>query len=230
MVARTAYTQLNYSPLLLILTLVGMTLIYIVPALGIILGALLGNWGIAFTGLLTWLLMSLAYLPTIRFYKCPVWLVFCLKIPTYAYVGDLGHGAWGRQCGLGVGPAWSICRHGAWGFSSGERGKEKRVKGWSYLKIHSNISNYFFPFSLSPLTRVPSEKCPLNNCPLPRNSCTTFLPTYAYVGDSSRFFVECDRFSLYFDDFRLSFTSLARTRWCKDWTLCIQDKLIRSSL
>ncbi|MBW4568320.1 MAG: hypothetical protein KME31_09900 [Tolypothrix carrinoi HA7290-LM1] len=27
----------------------------------------------------------------------------------------MGHRAWGRQCGLGVGPAWSICRHGAWG-------------------------------------------------------------------------------------------------------------------
>ncbi|MBW4448670.1 MAG: glycosyltransferase [Spirirestis rafaelensis WJT71-NPBG6] len=85
MVARTAYTQLNNSPLLLILTLVGMILIYIVPPLGIILGALMGNWGIAFTGLLTWLLMSLAYLPTIRFYKCPVWLVFCLSAIAFLY-------------------------------------------------------------------------------------------------------------------------------------------------
>ncbi|MBW4611216.1 MAG: glycosyltransferase [Hassallia sp. WJT32-NPBG1] len=85
MVARTAYTQLNNSPLLLILTLVGMILIYIVPPLGIILGALMGNWGIAFTGLLTWLLMSLAYLPIIRFYKCPVWLVFCLSAIAFLY-------------------------------------------------------------------------------------------------------------------------------------------------
>jgi hypothetical protein len=85
MVARTAYTQLNNSPLLLILTLVGMILIYIVPPLGIIWGALMGNWGIAFTGLLTWLLMSLAYLPTIRFYKCPVWLVFCLSAIAFLY-------------------------------------------------------------------------------------------------------------------------------------------------
>jgi hopene-associated glycosyltransferase HpnB len=85
MVARTAYTQLNYSPLLLILTLVGMTLIYIVPPLGLILGALMGHWGIAFIGLLTWLLMSLAYLPTIRFYKCPVWLVFCLSAIAFLY-------------------------------------------------------------------------------------------------------------------------------------------------
>jgi hopene-associated glycosyltransferase HpnB len=85
MVARTAYTQLNYSPLLLILTLVGMTLIYIVPPLGLVLGALMGHWGVAFIGLLTWLLMSLAYLPTIRFYKCPVWLVFCLSAIAFLY-------------------------------------------------------------------------------------------------------------------------------------------------
>ncbi|GAX43919.1 glycosyl transferase family protein [Tolypothrix sp. NIES-4075] len=85
MVARSAYTQLNYSPLLLILTLVGMILIYMVPPLGIIWGALMGNWGIVFTAFLTWLLMSLAYLPTIRFYKCPVWLVFCLSAIAFLY-------------------------------------------------------------------------------------------------------------------------------------------------
>jgi hypothetical protein len=121
---------------------------------------------------------------------------------------------WVPQCGLGVSRQFSqvgraahetgspsgasavgepknvasgVMGHGAWGFSSGERGKEKRVKGWSYLKIHSNISNYFFPFSLSPLTRVPSEKCPLNNCP---ETTDDFPPHLNKDGDSSRFFVE----------------------------------------
>ncbi|MBN3927689.1 glycosyltransferase, partial [Nostoc sp. NMS4] len=70
MVARTAYTQLNYSPLLLLGTLVGMPLIYLVPLMGVILGLVWGNWAIAFTGLFAWLLMTFAYYPTIRFYKC----------------------------------------------------------------------------------------------------------------------------------------------------------------
>ncbi|MCC5666811.1 glycosyltransferase [Nostoc sp. CHAB 5784] len=85
MVARTAYTQLNYSPLLLLGTLVGMPLIYLVPPVCIILGAVWGNWAIALTGLLGWLLMSLAYYPTIRFYKCSPWLTFSLPAIAFLY-------------------------------------------------------------------------------------------------------------------------------------------------
>ncbi len=85
MVARTAFTQLNYSPLLLIGTIIGMILVYIVPPLGFIVAALTGNWLVALTGLSAWLLMSLAYLPMIRFYQCPVWLAFCLPIIALLY-------------------------------------------------------------------------------------------------------------------------------------------------
>ncbi|MFN6487031.1 MULTISPECIES: glycosyltransferase [unclassified Nostoc] len=85
MVARTAYTQLNYSPLLLLGTLVGMPLIYLVPPVGVILGAVWSNWAIALTGLLGWLLMSFAYYPTIRFYKCSPWLVFSLPAIAFLY-------------------------------------------------------------------------------------------------------------------------------------------------
>ncbi|MBW4687781.1 MAG: glycosyltransferase [Komarekiella atlantica HA4396-MV6] len=85
MVARTAYTQLDYSPLLLLGTLLGMTLIYLVAPMSVILGLIWGNWVIAFIGLCTWLLMTLAYLPTIRFYKCPFWLAFCLPAIAFLY-------------------------------------------------------------------------------------------------------------------------------------------------
>jgi len=85
MVARTAYTQLNYSPLLLLGTLVGMSLIYLVPPVGLILGVVWSNWGILFTGLFAWLLMSLAYYPTIRFYKCSFWLAFSLPAIAFLY-------------------------------------------------------------------------------------------------------------------------------------------------
>ncbi|MEH2026308.1 glycosyltransferase [Nostoc sp.] len=85
MVARTAYTQLNYSPLLLLGTLVGMPLIYLVPPVCVILGAVWGNWAIALTGLLGWLLMTFAYYPTIRFYKCSFWLAFSLPAIAFLY-------------------------------------------------------------------------------------------------------------------------------------------------
>ncbi|MBE8997418.1 glycosyltransferase [Nostoc sp. LEGE 12447] len=87
MVARTAYTQLNYSPLLLLGTLVGMPLIYLVPPVCVILGAVWGNWAIALTGLLGWLLMTFAYYPTIRFYKCSPW--FALSLPAIAFLYTL---------------------------------------------------------------------------------------------------------------------------------------------
>ncbi|BAY75359.1 glycosyl transferase family protein [Nostoc linckia NIES-25] len=85
MVARTAYTQLNYSPLLLLGTLLAMSLIYLVPPVGLILGVLWNNWAIAFTGLFAWLLMTLAYYPTIRFYKCSFWLAFSLPAIAFLY-------------------------------------------------------------------------------------------------------------------------------------------------
>ena len=85
MVARTAYTQLNYSPLLLLGTLVGMPLVYLVPPVCIIFGAVWGSWAIALTGLLGWLLMTLAYYPTIRFYKCSPWLAFSLPAIAFLY-------------------------------------------------------------------------------------------------------------------------------------------------
>lgn len=85
MVARTAFTQLNYSPWLLLGTLVGMTLIYIVPLAGVIIGGLTGNWLVAISGLSGWLLMSWAYLPTVRFYSCSPWLAFCLPAIALLY-------------------------------------------------------------------------------------------------------------------------------------------------
>ncbi len=78
MVARTAYTQLYYSPLLLLGTLVGMTVIYLVPPLSTIAGLITGNWAIALIGFATWLLMAIAYLPTLQLYSCPPLLAFAL--------------------------------------------------------------------------------------------------------------------------------------------------------
>ncbi|BAB72733.1 glycosyltransferase [Anabaena sp. FACHB-709] len=85
MVARTAYTQLNYSPWLLLGTVVGMTLIYLLPPVATIIGVLMGDWRITLTGLGVWLLMSLAYLPTIRFYKRSPLLAFSLPAIAFLY-------------------------------------------------------------------------------------------------------------------------------------------------
>ncbi len=70
MVARSAYDQLNYSPLLLAATVIAMTLTYLMPPL-------LAVWGTGLAqaaGLLTWGLMTAAFYPIVRFYALsPLW-------------------------------------------------------------------------------------------------------------------------------------------------------------
>jgi hopene-associated glycosyltransferase HpnB len=85
MVARTAFTQLGYSPLLLLLALVGMVLVYLLPPWAAIAGGLLGNWPVAIVGLLTWLLMSWAYWPTVRLYRLAWIWAFCLPAIAFLY-------------------------------------------------------------------------------------------------------------------------------------------------
>ena len=65
LIARTAYTQLRYSPLLLLTTIAAMFLIYVAP----ILLLFAPNPTPRILAASTWLLMSLVYLPTIRFYR-----------------------------------------------------------------------------------------------------------------------------------------------------------------
>ena len=85
MVARTAYTQLSYSPLLLLGTLLGMTVIYLVPPMSTIAGLLTGHWTIALIGIITWLMIAVAYLPTLLLYQCPPLLAFGLPAIAFLY-------------------------------------------------------------------------------------------------------------------------------------------------
>jgi hopene-associated glycosyltransferase HpnB len=70
MVARSAYTQLRYSPLLLAATIVGLALTYLVPPLT----ALVGTGVARALGILAWGAMALAFQPTLRLYRLsPLW-------------------------------------------------------------------------------------------------------------------------------------------------------------
>lgn len=101
MVARSAYTQLNYSPLLLVGSLLGMTLVYLLPPIGIILGVLLGNWQITLVSFTAYLLMTFAYLPIIRFYKCSPIFAFSLPIIAFFYTLMTVDSAWRHWQGRG---------------------------------------------------------------------------------------------------------------------------------
>jgi hopene-associated glycosyltransferase HpnB len=70
MIARTAFTQLRYSTLLLAGTLAGLFLTYLAPV--VLLFAY--NPAPRILALATWMLMSLSFLPTVRFYRVsPLW-------------------------------------------------------------------------------------------------------------------------------------------------------------
>src|SRR5215217_3728666 len=70
MVARSAYAQLHYSPLLLAGTVIGMGLIYLAPPLM----ALFASGTAQIFGGATWMLMAIAFQPTLRLYRLsPLW-------------------------------------------------------------------------------------------------------------------------------------------------------------
>ncbi len=68
MVARTAYTQLGHSPVLLLGTLAGLLLTFIAPPLLALLLPFHSNFAAAGLGAAAWLLMAMAYWPTRREY------------------------------------------------------------------------------------------------------------------------------------------------------------------
>jgi hopene-associated glycosyltransferase HpnB len=100
MVARSAYAQLHYSPLLLAGTVAGMVVTYLAPPLL----AIFGSGTAQILGLAGWVLMFIAYQPTLRFYRLsPLWgvalpaiafqyLLFTLD-SAYQYVRGRG-GSW----------------------------------------------------------------------------------------------------------------------------------------
>jgi len=81
MIARTAFTQLRYSPLLLAGTLVGMLLIYIVPPV-----FALGFGARAWPACAAWALMCIAYAPMLRYYRRSLLWAPALPVVALFYV------------------------------------------------------------------------------------------------------------------------------------------------
>ena len=80
MVARSAYAQLRYSPLLLVLTVAGMTLVFLAPPLLAIFAAGPERW----LGAASWAAMAGAYVPILRFYRVPV--LWSIALPLIASI------------------------------------------------------------------------------------------------------------------------------------------------
>jgi hopene-associated glycosyltransferase HpnB len=97
MIARTAYTQLGYSPLLLAGTVLGLAVTYLAPPL-LALGA--GGTAAVLAGL-AWLAMAIAFMPILRFYG--VTLIVAPLLPAIAlfYLAATIDSAWRHFQGRG---------------------------------------------------------------------------------------------------------------------------------
>jgi len=84
MVARSAYTQLRYRPLLLAGTIIGLLLIYVLPPAGLIAGLAGANALTALAGGAGWLLMSVSFLPMLALYRLSP-----LRAPTLPFIAVL---------------------------------------------------------------------------------------------------------------------------------------------
>ena len=85
MVTRNAFRQLGYSSIALIVTVVGMVLTYLVPPITLFYGFISNHYAVAFIGGLAWIIMSLAYMPTVRYYGEKSWGVFWLPVAATLY-------------------------------------------------------------------------------------------------------------------------------------------------
>jgi hopene-associated glycosyltransferase HpnB len=109
MVARSAYAQLNYSPMLLAGTLVGLLAIFVGPLLLAILTPL--HPVVRIAGAAAWLIMAVSFVPMLRFYgRSPLWGIALPLIGTLyaAFTLDSAVQHWRGRGGMWKGRAQAI--------------------------------------------------------------------------------------------------------------------------
>jgi hopene-associated glycosyltransferase HpnB len=111
MIARSAYTQLRYSPALLAGTLIGLLWLYALPPAAAIGGlAWLAAGGgtqaawLAGTGLAGWAIMAASYVPILRLYRLSPLRAPCLPVIAMLYAAMTADSA--RRYHLGRGGQW----------------------------------------------------------------------------------------------------------------------------
>ncbi|NUT26501.1 MAG: glycosyltransferase [Streptomyces sp.] len=86
MVSRSAYAQLRHNPLVLAGTVAGLALVYLVPPVAVVVGAVGGDTATAALGGAAWLVMAGTYLPMLRYYRQPPWLAPLLPFTAFLYL------------------------------------------------------------------------------------------------------------------------------------------------
>ncbi|MEU0630230.1 glycosyltransferase [Streptomyces sp. NPDC005989] len=86
MVSRSAYAQLRHSPPLLLGTVLGLALVYLVPPVALVAGLLTGDPVAAWTGGLAWAVMTATYLPMLGYYRQSLWSAPLLPFTAVLYL------------------------------------------------------------------------------------------------------------------------------------------------
>ncbi|MPY69165.1 MAG: glycosyltransferase [Alphaproteobacteria bacterium] len=103
MVARSAYVQLRHSPLLLAGTLAGMAVLYLAPPTATLAGLVAGDPLTAVSGAAGWVLMALAWGPTLALYGLGRWRGALLPVAGLLYGAMTLDSAWRSWRGRGAG-------------------------------------------------------------------------------------------------------------------------------
>ena len=110
MVARSAYTQLRFSPVLLIGTLAGLAIAFLGPVAAVVCGLAGGEPVAIGAGVVSLIVMELTYLPVIRYHRLGWWWVLGLPLAACLYGAMTVTSAW-RHYREGV--TWKGRRYGA---------------------------------------------------------------------------------------------------------------------
>ncbi|HEX3960352.1 MAG TPA: glycosyltransferase [Trebonia sp.] len=108
MIARSAYVQLRYSPLLLAGTILGLLLLYAAPPAGLLawlIATLAGHQSFTLAGaagLAGWLLMARSYLPMLLFYRLSLLRAPTLPLIAIMYAAMTADSARRHYCGRAV--------------------------------------------------------------------------------------------------------------------------------
>ena len=86
MVSRSAYAQLRHNPLLLVGTVAGLVLVYLVPPAALVAGLAAGDGAVGLVGGAAWLVMTGTYIPMLRYYRQPLWLAPLLPFTAFLYL------------------------------------------------------------------------------------------------------------------------------------------------
>ena len=120
MVARSAYTQLRYSPAALAGTIAGLLWLYVLPPAAVLAGltGLAAGGGGAFgwlaaVGLAAWALMTITYIPMLRLYRLSPLRAPCLPLIAALYAAMTVDSA--RRHYRGRGGEWKGRSHGPHG-------------------------------------------------------------------------------------------------------------------